>query len=965
VPQVIDGIYEIERELGAGGGGVVYLAKHLRLDKQVVMKGDKRSLTARQETLRREVDSLKNLSHQYIPQVYDYVSDGEIVYTVMDFIEGESFNKSLGRGERFEQARIVKWAGQLLEAVAYLHKQPPHGILHADIKPANIMLTPQDDIMLIDFNIALMLGEEGAIAVGRSFGYASPEHYGVDYSTGATTRGSSVHDGETRMLTEGDAETILDGAPEKLPSSGSGGMKLLDVRSDIYSIGATLFHLLTGVRPSRGGMDLIQSLQQSCSLALADIVEKAMSLNPDQRYQTAEEMLNAIRHLRENDPRVLRWKRARTVACVVLAAAFVLGATSAFVGNRQAEQQRREQTELLLTIAKWEREQEEVWRIAAERQSKYDSARREEEEELRIEAQRLHRIEEMRVLAAASADALRAGDRMGAIKAALAAVPAEDGTEADVPYLAEAQKALADALGVYDLSDGYKPHLTVTLPSHNSDLAISPGGESFAAMSLGRLSVFGTSNGAMLADLPAIDSGLADVRYIDEDTLVYAAPGGLVVYDLLSGAALWTGSEATGIALSADGRTIAAVNRDEAFATIYGADGAILAEIDFGGRRPWTPDNDRFGDFGGNIFALSHDGALLAASFANGGLELFSTKDTSGNSDIEIFDESEFTFFEGGFHGKYFAFSATGPTESMFAVVDTERLKMNFSTTLPGRIGAYADEGGVYMSYNGIHVMVDPETARQTPIDGDPRDRVAGGYRVEGSMDSPIVQVSKKQSHGEKAFFAYDLGYVHDEARLNVKGDRMMLFQLGGFRVYDLDGSLVNETRIPDAGKVHDQQYRRDGGESFLEVLYRDGRLLKYSGDDGALVATESVPAPDPTLYEEFYAGGLLIKSPLDGAPTAHNAKTGELIRELDRDAHLTYVTQAGVFVIVEYIAMSGERFGLLLDGETCETLAYIPGLCDVIGERLIIDDRTSGTLREIRAFHADELVEMAREVVM
>ena len=192
MPRIIADIYEIEREIGAGGGGVVYLAKHLRLDKRVVLKGDKRSLTAKQNTLRREVDSLKNLSHTYIPQVYDYVIDNDTVYTVMDYIEGDSLKKALEEGKRFEQARIVKWAGQLLEAVDYLHKQPPHGILHADIKPANIMLTLRDDIKLIDFNIALMLNEDGAVAVGRSFGYASPEHYGAAYSGGASTGGAST-----------------------------------------------------------------------------------------------------------------------------------------------------------------------------------------------------------------------------------------------------------------------------------------------------------------------------------------------------------------------------------------------------------------------------------------------------------------------------------------------------------------------------------------------------------------------------------------------------------------------------------------------------------------------------------------------------------------------------------------------------------------------------------------------------
>lgn len=158
---IIASTYEIIEKIGSGGGGIVYLGRHLRLEKLVVLKADKRTISAKPEVLRREVDALKDLSHTYIPQVYDFVEQDGVVYTVMDFIEGESLDKPLKRGQRFPQAQVIGWACQLLEALCYLHSRPPHGILHSDIKPANIMLTPQGDIRLIDFNIALALGEEG------------------------------------------------------------------------------------------------------------------------------------------------------------------------------------------------------------------------------------------------------------------------------------------------------------------------------------------------------------------------------------------------------------------------------------------------------------------------------------------------------------------------------------------------------------------------------------------------------------------------------------------------------------------------------------------------------------------------------------------------------------------------------------------------------------------------------------
>ena len=96
--QIVAGIYEIQQKIGSGGGGIVYLGRHLRLEKQVVLKADKRTLNTKPEILRREVDMLKELSHQYIPQVYDFVQENGITYTVMDYIEGRSWIWSAAAG---------------------------------------------------------------------------------------------------------------------------------------------------------------------------------------------------------------------------------------------------------------------------------------------------------------------------------------------------------------------------------------------------------------------------------------------------------------------------------------------------------------------------------------------------------------------------------------------------------------------------------------------------------------------------------------------------------------------------------------------------------------------------------------------------------------------------------------------------------------------------------------------------
>ena len=960
--QVIADTYEVIEKIGAGGGGTVYLARHLRLNKKVILKADKRKITTRPDLLRREVDVLKDLRHPYIPQVYDFFVEDDIVYTAMDYIEGESLDRPLRRGERFPQATVIKWARELLQALDYLHSpthgDPPRGYTHSDIKPANLMRTPQNDVVLIDFNIALAIGE--ANVIGRSAGYASPEHYGLDFSENEDTLTvaaptETVYVPSTEITEPAPPPGGSTGtAPGTAPQTGmtSARVKIVtpDVRSDIYSVGATLYHLLSGRRPATNAKEVDRLSAEEFSPQVVAIIAKAMEPNPNRRYQTAAEMLAAFDRLWENDPRTVRLKRQRRIACAVCGGLAVLGAVSGFIGLK-----RMQTTESWLKLAEY------------------------------------------------SANALQAGDRETAIITALEALPARPGPLAP-PLTAQARKALTDALGVYDLADGYKVQGTIELPAAPLFTALAPDGSTAACLYSGALAIADTATGHILATLPADGSALVEARYLDANTLLFSGADGLQAYDIAAGTVLWTGKPATAIALSADGRHAAALYRDETSATVYTtADGTAEQTVDFRQRSQSVVFNDIFANPHDNLFALNADGTLLAASFADGSLEIFDLQDPGGGA--RIFDAaSGFTHFEGGFSGRYFAFSASSEARSVVAVIDTATMEQTGGFQDTVTFSVQADESGVYVQSGNILVRMDPVTGEQTPLvttpntvrayargDGQciiatdegveihnaqaaqiaalPQEypprflQLANGVALVADREQPTVRILRYENHPESEVFTYDpSAYPHDEMRLSADGQRVMQFSIDGFRIYTLDGAVAAEQTLPDSGQIYDQQFRRAGSDSWLEVTYYDGTVDRYSDRDGALLGTETIDPPQKDLYEEFFVKDLRIESPLHGTPAAYRAGSSRKIADLAEDAYLTYVTEAGPYIVAQYITTEGYYYGELLN-ERCEVLAELPYLCDVVDETLYFDF-PSGNMRQSRIYDIDLLRETSQNIL-
>lgn len=176
IGNILKNKYEITGHIGTGGGGIVYKANQIGLDRTVAIKQIKDEVRGVIEE-RSEADILKKLKNNYIPTVFDFFSDDDDkeFYIVMEFVEGKSFQQFIESGKSFSQKKLLKYAKQLCEAVVYLHSRKPP-IIHSDIKPANLMLTPEDNICLIDYNISLIF-DGNQSAIGVSDGYSPPEQY--------------------------------------------------------------------------------------------------------------------------------------------------------------------------------------------------------------------------------------------------------------------------------------------------------------------------------------------------------------------------------------------------------------------------------------------------------------------------------------------------------------------------------------------------------------------------------------------------------------------------------------------------------------------------------------------------------------------------------------------------------------------------------------------------------------------
>jgi serine/threonine-protein kinase len=267
--QVLQSRYRIVSLLGQGGMGAVYRAWDTRLDVYVALKEmvpqpglDRQRLDQLRHQFQSEAKVLARLEHPNLVDVSDFFSEGDRAYLVMKFIAGESLAEHIRRHGALSEGLVLTWADQLLDALAYCHNQ---GIIHRDVKPQNVIIRPDGQAVLVDFGLVKLWdpADPRTRTAIRAMGtpqYAPPEQY-------------DAHLGHT------------------------------DARSDVYSLGATLYHTLTGRAPPTATQRVVdpavlaplRTLNPEVSRGLEAAVMRALALQPAGRYRSAADMARALR----------------------------------------------------------------------------------------------------------------------------------------------------------------------------------------------------------------------------------------------------------------------------------------------------------------------------------------------------------------------------------------------------------------------------------------------------------------------------------------------------------------------------------------------------------------------------------------------------------------------------------------------------------------------------------------------
>lgn len=296
IGSLVDGKYKILSKVGQGGMSVVYMAINEKANKTWAVKEVRKDgvldFEAVKQGLVAETDILKKLSHPNLPSIIDVIDNDDSFIIIMDYIQGNSLNKALKEYGAQPQEYVIEWAKQLCDVLGYLHSRKPP-IIYRDMKPSNIMLKPDGNVTLIDFGTAREFKEKNladTTCLG-TVGYAAPEQFG--------------------------------------------GMGQTDARTDIYCLGATLYHLVTGCNPSEHPYEMkpIREINPSLSSGLERIILKCTQRNPEDRYQSAAELMYALDHYEEIDDKYRKKQKKKLLSFILTLSMAVIFAVGGLTFN--------------------------------------------------------------------------------------------------------------------------------------------------------------------------------------------------------------------------------------------------------------------------------------------------------------------------------------------------------------------------------------------------------------------------------------------------------------------------------------------------------------------------------------------------------------------------------------------------------------------------------------------------------
>lgn len=301
IGSLVDGKYKILSEIGHGGMSVVYMAINEKANKTWAIKEVRKDGVLDFESVRQglivETDMLKKLKHPYLPSIVDVIENENSFLIVMDYIEGNALSTTLLEYGPLPQEYVIEWAKQLCDVLGYLHSRTP-AIIYRDMKPANIMLKPDGNITLIDFGTAREYKEKNladTTCLG-TIGYAAPEQFG--------------------------------------------GMGQTDARTDIYCLGTTLYHLVTGHNPSEPPYEVkpIREINPALSSGLENIILKCVQKDPNERYQSCAELMYDLEHYDEIDDIYQKEQRKKFGGFVVTLCMSILCGVFGLLTNYAAQQ---------------------------------------------------------------------------------------------------------------------------------------------------------------------------------------------------------------------------------------------------------------------------------------------------------------------------------------------------------------------------------------------------------------------------------------------------------------------------------------------------------------------------------------------------------------------------------------------------------------------------------------------------